>query len=81
MKKKVLIGLLAGILVVLFLSAWVHVAEKITFGFAHIWPVSHFTQADQISRYFKMVENTTKGKYILDIKWYPVGTLLEGSEI
>jgi TRAP-type C4-dicarboxylate transport system substrate-binding protein len=27
------------------------------------------------------VENATKGKYLLDIKWYPVGTLLDGAKI
>lgn len=85
MKKKVLVSLLAGTLVVLFLGAWAKAAspnpEKVTLGFVHIWPPTHFTQADQFLRYFKMVEKATKGKYILDIKWYPVGTLLGGSEI
>lgn len=55
--------------------------EKVTIGFVHIWPATHFTQADQLSRYFKMVEKATKGKYVLDIKWYPVGTLLGGADI
>jgi TRAP-type C4-dicarboxylate transport system substrate-binding protein len=81
MKKKVLLGLLTAILMMLFLCVGVQAAEKITLGFVHIWPSTHFTQADQISRYFKMVEKATNGKYILDIKWYPVGTLLGGSEI
>jgi TRAP-type C4-dicarboxylate transport system substrate-binding protein len=81
MKKKFLVSLLAGILVVGFLSVWVHAAEKITIGFASIWNMNHYTSTDQIPRFFKMVEKATNGKYAIDIKWYPVGTLLGGSEI
>lgn len=81
MKKKILVGLLAGTLVVLFLGAWVHAAEKITLGFGHIWPATHYCQAYQFTRYFKMVEKAAGGKYTLDIKWYPVGTLLGGAEL
>ncbi|MBA7663649.1 Solute-binding protein [subsurface metagenome] len=33
------------------------------------------------SKYFKMVEEATEGKYILDIEYYPVGTLFGGAEI
>ena len=78
MKRKVVFSLLATMLVVLFLGTWVHAAEKITIGFASIWNMTHYTSTDQIPRFFKMVEKATKGKYILDIKWYPVGTLLGG---
>jgi len=88
MKKKILFGLLAGALVGLYLGAWAKPEvsaqpkpEKIILGFAHIWAATHYTQVDQLPRYFKMVEKATKGKYILDIKWYPVGTLLGGSEL
>jgi TRAP-type C4-dicarboxylate transport system substrate-binding protein len=55
--------------------------QKIPLGFCHIWPPTHFTQADQFTRYFKMVDQATNGKYEIDVKWYPVGTLLGGSEI
>jgi TRAP-type C4-dicarboxylate transport system substrate-binding protein len=85
MRKKVLFSLLSAVLVVLFLGAWPNAApanpEKVALGFVHIWPPTHFTQAVQFTRYFKMVEKATKGKYTLDIKWYPVGTLLGGAEI
>lgn len=88
MKKKILFGLLAVMLVALFIGAWAKPEasaqpkpEKITLGFVHIWPPTHYTQADQFPRYFKMVEKATKGKYILDVKWYPVGTLLGGAEL
>lgn len=72
------VGSLAGILLSVSAQA---APEKVTIGFAHIWPASHFTQAEQLTRYFKLVEKATKGKYALDIKWYPVGTLIGGSEI
>jgi TRAP-type C4-dicarboxylate transport system substrate-binding protein len=85
MKRKVLFGLLAVAFLGLFLGARLDVAsanpEKVALGFVHIWPPTHFTQAQQFTRYFKMVEKATKGKYMLDIKWYPVGTLLGGGEI
>ena len=88
MKKKVLFGLLAAIFVALFLGVWAMSdsqaqpkPEKITLGFVHIYPQTHYAPAEQFPRYFKMVEKATKDKYTLDIKWYPVGTLLGGSEI
>jgi TRAP-type C4-dicarboxylate transport system substrate-binding protein len=80
MKSKILSGLLVGILVVFFLGTWVQGAEKITLGFTHIWPATHFTHVHQFTRYFKMVEKATGGKYELDIKWFPVATLLGGGE-
>jgi TRAP-type C4-dicarboxylate transport system substrate-binding protein len=81
MKKKVFLGLLTAILMMLFLCAGVQAAEKITLGFVTIWNMNHYTSTDQIPRYFKMVEKATNGKYAIDIKWYPFGTLLGGSEI
>src|SRR4030042_4583002 len=85
MKKKFLFGLLAGTFVLLFLGVGPNAAtaapEKIALGFVTIWNMNHYTSADQIPRFFKMVEKAAKGKYTLDIKWYPVGTLLGGSEI
>jgi len=85
MKKKFLFGLLAGTFVLLFLGVGPNAAtaapEKISLGFVTIWNMNHYTSADQIPRFFKMVEKAAKGKYTLDIKWYPVGTLLGGSEI
>lgn len=80
MKRKVLSVLFVSLLSGLFLSSWVGAAEKITLGFTHIWPATHFTHVHQFTRYFKMVEKATGGKYELDIKWYPVGTLLGGGE-
>jgi TRAP-type C4-dicarboxylate transport system substrate-binding protein len=86
MKKRVLFGVLAVTLVFLFLGAWATVApaaspQKIDIGFVHIWPASHMTQAEQFPRFFKKVEAATKGKYILNIKYYPAGTLVGGAEI
>ena len=56
-------------------------AQTVKIGFAHIFPATHYAAATQFPNYFKMVEAATKGKYILDIEYYPVGTLLGGSEI
>ena len=85
MRKKFLFSLLTTVLVVLFLGAWPNAAtaapEKIALGFVSIWPMTHYVHVDQMPRYFKMVEKAAKGKYTLDIKWYPVGTLLGGGEI
>jgi TRAP-type C4-dicarboxylate transport system substrate-binding protein len=85
MKKKIWLALLIAMLVGLFLNGWTNSAlaapKKITLGFGHIWPAAHFTQAVQFTHYFKMVEKATKGKYTLDIKYYPVGTLLGGAEL
>lgn len=55
--------------------------ETIKLGFASIWPTTHYTMAQQFPRYFKMVQDATKGKYILDIQYYPVGTLLAEKDI
>lgn len=55
--------------------------ETIKLGFASIWAANHYTHVDQFPNYFKMVEKATKGKYILDIKYYPVGTLVGGAEL
>ncbi|MHB8763609.1 MAG: TRAP transporter substrate-binding protein [Deferrisomatales bacterium] len=74
------IGLISALLLIAS-GASAQSPEKITLGFVHIWPATHFTQADQLTSYFKMVEKATKGKYELDIKWYPVGTLLGGAEV
>lgn len=86
MKKKVLFIFVAFTLLVLPLSgacapAAPPVAEAIKIGFVHIFPATHYAVVDQFSSYFKMVEEATKGKYTLDIEYYPVGTLLGGSEI
>ena len=85
MKRKVSLALLAATIVGLFFGVWANEAlakpEKITLGLVHIWPPTFYTHVEQFPRFFKMVEKATNGKYILDIKWYPVGTLLGGSEI
>ncbi|MBI5443998.1 MAG: TRAP transporter substrate-binding protein [Deltaproteobacteria bacterium] len=72
---------IAALAALLFGASAEAAPEKLSIGFAHIWPASHFTQAEQLTRYFKMVERATKGKYVLDVKWYPVGTLIGGSEL
>jgi TRAP-type C4-dicarboxylate transport system substrate-binding protein len=56
-------------------------AQKITIGFAHIWPATSAQQVDQFTRYFKRVEKAAGGKYTLDVQYYPVGTLLGGADI
>jgi len=88
MKKKLILKLFIFLLTLVFIGSFIKPIvfaqpkpEKITLGFAHIWPAVHFTQVHQFTRYFKMVEKATKGKYVLDIKWYPVGTLIGGSEL
>ncbi len=80
MKKKLFFSILAFILI----GIWVRPAlpvETIDIGFAHIWPATHMLNTEQFPRFFKMVENATKGKYKLNIKYYPVGTLLGGAEL
>jgi TRAP-type C4-dicarboxylate transport system substrate-binding protein len=86
MKKRALFGFIAVTLVVLFLGAWATVApaaspEKIDIGFVHIWPATHMLNTEQFPRFFKKVEAATKGKYTLNIKYYPAGTLLGGADI
>ena len=88
MKRKVLFGLLVATLVALFIGVWVKPAtsapakpETIDIGFAHIWPATHMCHTEQFPRFFKKVEEATKGKYKLNIKYYPVGTLLGGAEL
>ena len=85
MKKKFLIGVLAVIFLVMFFCTGPTVVkaepEKVTIGFVSIFPMTHYVHVDEIPRYFKMVEKATKGKYTIDIKWFPVGTLLGGADI
>lgn len=88
MRKRVLFGLSMAMLIALSLGirtmpeAYAQPkTEKITLGFVHPWPVTHFMHADQMPRYFKMVEKAAGGKYALDIKYFPVSTLLGGAEI
>lgn len=50
--------------------------QTVTLGVNLIFPGTHFVAAQQLPRYFKMVEAATGGKYKLDIKYYPVGSLL-----
>jgi TRAP-type C4-dicarboxylate transport system substrate-binding protein len=85
MQKKVWLGLLTVTFIALLVGGWTSPAlsapTKISLGFSTIWNMNHYTSVDQIPRYFKMVEKAANGKYALDIKWYPFGTLLGGSEI
>jgi len=55
--------------------------ETIKIGFAHIWPATHMCNTEQFPRFFKMVEEATDGKYVLDLELFPVGTLLGGAEL
>jgi TRAP-type C4-dicarboxylate transport system substrate-binding protein len=84
MVKKTLFILLALILLALPLFAACKAApveaQKITLGF-HLAQPATGLQATVSSRYFKMVEEATKGKYTLDVKYYPVGTLFGGADI
>ena len=83
MKKKVLFIFVAFTLLALpFSGACAPApAEAIKIGFNHIFPPTHYAAAEQFPSYFKMVEEATKGKYTLDIEYYPHGTLLGGAEI
>jgi len=82
-KKKVLFIFVAFTLLALpFSGACAPApAEAIKIGFNHIFPPTHYAAAEQFPSYFKMVEEATKGKYTLDIEYFPVGTLLGGAEI
>jgi TRAP-type transport system periplasmic protein len=55
--------------------------QNIKIGFVHIWPATSFQQTEKFAGYFKMVEAATKGKYALDIQYFPTGTLLGPGDI
>jgi len=88
MKKKAFFALFMALSIAICSGVWIYPEaiaqtkpEKISLGFVTPWPSTHFTQVDQATRYFKMVEKAAGGKYILDIKYFPVSTLLGGAEI
>lgn len=85
MKKVVWTGMLVLSLVLAIaasgFSAPVEGAKKITLSFCHLWPANSYQQVDQFSGYFKMLEARLGGKYAFDIKYYPMGTLLNGPDI
>src|SRR4030042_1704199 len=55
--------------------------QNIKIGFVHIWPATSFQQTEKFTGYFKMVEAATKGKYTLEIQYFPTGTLLGPGDI
>jgi TRAP-type C4-dicarboxylate transport system substrate-binding protein len=82
-QNKLSVYLLVVLLLILFSfsCAWPGEAQKIKLSFAHIYIPGQFQHEIQFPRYFKMVEKETKGKYILDVAYYPAGTLLGGADI
>jgi TRAP-type C4-dicarboxylate transport system substrate-binding protein len=56
-------------------------AGTITLKLTHYFPASMYFQVEQCPRYFEMVEKAAKGKYTLNIEYYPVGTLIAPPDI
>jgi len=54
--------------------------ETVKLRFCHVFPSVGFYQEVQFPRYFKIIEEATGGKYVFDIEYFPVGTILGGSE-
>ncbi|MCS7281154.1 MAG: TRAP transporter substrate-binding protein [Desulfobacterota bacterium] len=79
--KKLLIAALAFAVIFTFYVPKGFAQHKVTLSFAHFWPATHYIHVHQFPRYFKMVEEATKGKYVLDIKWYPAESLLKAADL
>ncbi len=56
-------------------------AQKIKLSLAHIYSPKSWNEAYAIPALFQLVEKRTKGKYVLDIAYYPAGTLLASADI
>jgi TRAP-type C4-dicarboxylate transport system substrate-binding protein len=82
-QNKLLVYVLVVLIAMVFslACAWAGEAQKIKISLCHIYVPGQFQHEIQFPRYFKMVEEETKGKYILDVKLYPAGTLLGGVEM
>ncbi|MCX7856369.1 MAG: TRAP transporter substrate-binding protein [Deltaproteobacteria bacterium] len=79
--KKVLSMIFFMVILLLFCGSNAYTTEKITISFAHLWGSTHFTHTEQFPRYFKLVQSKVKDKYELDIKFYPVDTLLKATDL
>ncbi|MFH1125355.1 MAG: TRAP transporter substrate-binding protein [Pseudomonadota bacterium] len=56
-------------------------AQKIKLSLAHIYTPNGWEASYAVPALFRLVEKHTKGKYILDIGYYPAGTLLAPADI
>lgn len=56
-------------------------AQNIKFSLAHIYAPKGWEETYALPALFQLVEKETKGKYKLDIAYYPAGTLLASADI
>ena len=56
-------------------------AQTIKFSLAHIYTPKSWNETYAVPALFRLVEKQTKGKYILDVAYYPSGTLLASPDI
>jgi len=84
MQNKCLVFLFAAVLSIPFSLTWAQETTKgktIKFSLAHIYTPKSWNETYAIPPLFKLVEKHTKGKYILNIAYYPAGTLLAPPDI
>ncbi len=56
-------------------------AQTIKFSLAHIYTPKSWNEVYAVPALFQLVEKQTKGKYKLDIAYYPAGSLLASADI
>jgi TRAP-type C4-dicarboxylate transport system substrate-binding protein len=82
-QNKLLVYLLVVFIAITFSLpyAWAAEAQKIKLSLAHIYTPKSWNEMYAVPALFQLVEKQTKGKYILDIAYYPSGTLLASPDI
>jgi TRAP-type C4-dicarboxylate transport system substrate-binding protein len=82
-RKNLLVYVLVVLIAITFSLPCVCAAEaqKIKLSLAHIYTPKSWNELYAIPALFKLVEKQTKGKYTLDIAYYPSGTLLASPDI
>ena len=80
--KLFLLALIAVLAIpVSLVCAWAGEAQKISFSLSHIFAPKSWNEVYALPALFKLVEKQTKGKYALDVSYYPSGTLLNSPDI
>jgi len=82
-QNKLLVYLMVVLIAITFSlpCAWAGEAQKIKLSLAHIYTPKSWNEMYAVPALFDLVEKQTKGKYILDIAYYPSGTLLASPDI
>jgi TRAP-type C4-dicarboxylate transport system substrate-binding protein len=60
---------------------WAAEGQKIKLSLAHIYTPKSWNETYAVPALFQLVEKRTKGKYILDVAYFPAGTLLASADI